>query len=140
MISLPRHPLKRAGLAFTFLWFLVGGIGHFLASGFFVSICPPWVPEPLRVVQLSGALELLLAALLIPVRTRSLAGLALLALIVAVTPANVWMLIEHDTRFAQFPVGLLWLRLLIQAAFLVNVWWCTRPEAEPAAPGSPSPT
>lgn len=138
MISLPRHPLKRAGLAFTFLWFLVGGIGHFLATDFFVSICPPWVPEPLLVVQVSGAIELLLAALLIPLRTRPLAGLALLALIVAVTPANVWMLIEHDTRFAQFPVGLLWLRLLIQAAFLVNVWWCTRPE--PAAGQAPSPT
>lgn len=129
MISLPPSPLKRAGWLFTFLWFLVGGLGHFAAADFFVSICPPWVPEPLLVVYVSGVIELLLTALLIPVPTRPLAGVALLALIVAVTPANVWMLTQHDSQFAQFPVWLLWFRLVIQVALLANVWWSTRQDA-----------
>ncbi len=130
MIDLPEDPLKRAGLAFTFLWFVVGGAGHFLVPAFFVSICPPWVPEPLLVVQVSGVIELLLATLLIPARTRSLAGLALVALIAAVTPVHVYML-QVPEKYPQFPVAALWLRLVIQAFFIVNVGWSTRPE--PAA-------
>lgn len=126
-LSLPAAPLKRAGLVFTFLWFLIGGIGHFLLPGFFVSICPPWVPEPLAVVALSGIAEIALALQLIPLRTRSFAGYALLALIAAVTPVHIWMLMVPE-RFPQFPVALLWLRLVIQAAFFVNVWWSTRPD------------
>ena len=127
MLTLPSHPLRRAGLIFSFLWFAVGGAGHFVLPAFFVSICPPWVPEPLLVVYLSGVVELLLALLLIPLRTRAPAGLALLALIVAVTPVHIWMLMVPE-QFPQFPVAALWLRLLIQVAFFANVAWSTRPE------------
>ncbi len=126
-LSLPAAPLKRAGLVFTFLWFLIGGIGHFLLPAFFVSICPPWVREPLAVVVLSGIAEIALALQLIPLRTRRWAGYALLALIAAVTPVHIWMLMVPE-RFPQFPVALLWLRLVIQAAFFANVWWSTRPD------------
>ena len=127
-LSLPAAPLKRAGLLFTCAWFVVGGVGHFVVPGFFVSICPPWVPEPVLVVYLSGVIELLLAALLLPRRTRGAAGLALLALIVAVTPVHIWMLMVPE-RFPHIPVVLLWIRLVVQAGFIVNVWWSTRPDA-----------
>lgn len=127
MITLPIHPARRAGLIFSFLWFAVGGAGHFVLPTFFVSICPPWVPEPLLVVYASGVIELLLAALLLPARTRALAGLALLVLIVAVTPVHIWMLMVPE-QFPQFPIAALWLRLLIQVAFFANVAWSTRPE------------
>lgn len=127
LAPLPAAPLKRAGLAFTFIWFLVGGIGHFVLPDFFVSICPPWVPRPLAVVYASGVVEIALALQLIPARTRSMAGYALLALIAAVTPVHIWMLMVPE-RFPQFPVALLWLRLVIQAAFFANVWWSTRPD------------
>ena len=41
-------------------------------------------------------------------------------------------------RWQLWPVILLaaaalWLRLAIQAAFIVNVWWSTRPDPQPAA-------
>lgn len=137
MIALPASPLKRAALAFTFLWFLVGGIGHFVMPAFFVAICPPWVPEPMQIVYLSGLVEIALALLLIPARTRRFAGHALLALILAVTPVHIWMLMVPE-RFPQFPVALLWLRLLIQVAFFANVWWSTRPERHPDQRMSPS--
>ena len=79
MIALPASPLKRAGLAFTFIWFMVGGIGHFVLPGFFVSICPPWVPEPLAVVYLSGVVEIALAL--------QLAGIASLLIVARVVLA-----------------------------------------------------
>src|SRR5579859_2089071 len=57
---------KLAGLAFVFLWFFAGGIGHFLATGFFLSIVPPYVPWPVAAVYVSGVFELLGAFGLIP--------------------------------------------------------------------------
>jgi uncharacterized membrane protein len=132
---LPLDPWRRTGLLFTVLWFTVGGLGHFVAPGFFVSICPPWVPEPLLVVYASGVVELALAALLIPPRTRSMACLALLALILAVTPVHIWMVMVPE-RFAQIPEPLLWLRIAIQIAFFANVAWCTRPESQRMSPST----
>ena len=33
-----------AGLAIVFLWFLIGGIGHFVATEAAMRIVPPYVP------------------------------------------------------------------------------------------------
>jgi len=52
---------KRLGLGIVFLWFFVGGVGHFTNAGFFVAIAPPWVPFPVCAVYISGVIEIVLA-------------------------------------------------------------------------------
>jgi uncharacterized membrane protein len=129
---------KLAGLAFVFLWFFVGGLGHFAATGFFVGIVPPYIPWPLAVVYISGVFELLGAFGLIARATRPWAGLGLLLLIVCVSPANIYMW-QHPQLFPQFPPLLLGLRLVIQVGLMVLVWWSTRVEAAvPAGSAQPS--
>ena len=49
------------------------------------------------------------------------AGVWLIALLVAVFPANVFMAVHAD-RFSIAPL-LLWLRLPLQAVFVAVVWW-----------------
>ena len=120
--------LKRAGLGFVFLWFFIGGIGHFVSTGFFVRIVPPYIPWPLAAVYVSGIFELIGAFALLSRAWRGWAGIGLLALIVCVTPANLWMW-QHPDLFPQFPAPLLGLRLVIQALLIVVVWWSTRPDA-----------
>ena len=83
--------LRYLGLATIFLWFFVGGIAHFTSTDFFVSIVPPWVPFPLWAVYVSGAIELVLAVLVLWPLSRRLAGWGLIALTIAVTPANLHM-------------------------------------------------
>ena len=117
---------KRAGLVFVFLWFFIGGTGHFLGPEFFLKIVPPWVPNPLAAIYLSGVAELLGALALIPARTRPLAGVWLLGIIVCVTPVHIYML-QAPERFPQFPLFALWLRLPIQLLLMLCVWWSTRP-------------
>ncbi len=119
--------LRFAGLAFVFLWFCGGGIGHFVATEFFVGIVPPYIPWPLAAVYVSGVFELLGAFGLIPRVTRRWAGLGLFLLILCVTPANLWMW-QHSELFPKFPPALLGLRLLIQVLLLALVWWSTRPQ------------
>ena len=55
--------------------------------------------------------------------TRRAAGIGLFALTILVTPANVYMLQQHDS-FA-IPLWILIARLPMQAALLAVIWWST---------------
>jgi uncharacterized membrane protein len=111
------------GLGFVLLWFLVGGIAHFAATELEMRIVPPYIPWPRATVLLSGLFELLGAAGLLLRRTRLAAGLGLLALTIAVTPANVYML-QHADLF-NVPYWALLLRLPVQVALLALIAWST---------------
>ena len=122
---------KKAALALVFLWFSIGGIGHFLAPGFFIKIIPPGLPFRLEAVYVSGFFELLGAAGLLVATWRRPAGLGLIALTLAVTPANVYMW-ANPGLFPAIPEVLLALRLVLQVLLLAAIWWSTQRPA-PAA-------
>ena len=70
--------------------YLFAGISHFRIPKFFIKITPPWVPAPEKVNLLVGAIEILLAiGLLIPYTTK-IAAWGVIALLIAVFPANVY--------------------------------------------------
>lgn len=116
---------KKAALALVFLWFSIGGIGHFLAPEFFLKIIPPGLPFRLEAVYVSGFFELLGAAGLLVATWRRQAGLGLIALTVAVTPANVYMW-ANPALFPAIPEVLLALRLVLQVLLLATIWWATQ--------------
>jgi uncharacterized membrane protein len=111
---------------------VVVGVLHFVNPGGFVRIVPAYLPAPLALVLISGAAEILGGlGLLIP-RTRRLAAWGLIALYLAVFPANLNMALHHiplgDAPIAPDQVWLLWLRLPFQALFIAWAYWLTRPE------------
>ena len=120
---------RRGGLAIVSLWFMVGGVAHFTATDFFLWITPPWVPFPLAVVYVSGVIEVLLALAILYRPWRSAGGWGLIALTLAVTPANIHMLVNAD-QFAEIPVINLQIRLVVQVFLLALIWWSTRPTRE----------
>lgn len=122
-----KHYLRLAGIAFIFLWFFGGGVGHFVNPEFFLSIVPPWVPYPLAAVYLSGAIELVLSILILFKKIRPLAGWGIIALTIAVTPANIHMWMNPDL-FPEVSPDLLSIRLVIQVFLLLLIWWATRVE------------
>ena len=83
---------RAVGLAVVFLWFFIGGIAHFIFTKAEMRIVPPYIRWPWAAVIISGVLELLGAAGLLWRPTRRIAGLGLIALTVAVTPAHIYML------------------------------------------------
>ncbi len=113
------------GLVIVFIWFMFGGITHFTNPDFFVAIMPPYLPWHLEIVYLSGALEVLFAAMLVPPKTRQLAGNLLLLLTVAVTPANIHMWMNTEL-FPDVEPMFLSVRLVVQVALLGLIWWSTR--------------
>jgi uncharacterized membrane protein len=61
-------------------------------------------------------------------KTRRLAGLGLIALLVAVFPANINMAVNSE-KFNKFPAWALWARLPLQFAMIAGVWRATQPRA-----------
>lgn len=117
----------RATLVFLFLWFFLGGIAHFAFTEVEMRVVPPALPAPEALVLISGAFELLGAAGLVWSRTRRWAGWGLMALTIAVTPANVYMLMQHEAF--DVPRWLLIARLPFQLLLLWLIWWSTRDHA-----------
>ena len=109
------------------LLFFTAGVLHFVMPGFFDRIVPPWVPNARVATYVSGVFEILGAiGLLIPA-TRVAAAWGLIALLVAVLPANMHML--NQARAAQASAGYivgLWLRLPLQPLLMWWVWRAVR--------------
>jgi uncharacterized membrane protein len=105
------------------------GVTHFTADYIFVQIVPPVFPAPYALVWVSGVAEIALGCALQFQRTRRLAGFGLVALYVAVFPANIYMTLANVQvkdlpSFLPQPSPLaLWLRLPLQFAFIAAALW-----------------
>lgn len=116
---------RKLGIGFVFVWFFGGAQIHFFWTSFDVGIMPPYIPYPVAMVYLSGALEVIGALGLLFASTRQWAGTMLFLLTIAVTPVHIYML-QYPERFPDAPLWALWLRLFVQALLLACIWWCTR--------------
>ena len=113
--------MKRLSLGLAALLFATSGTLHFLESNWFVQIVPPQLPAKETLVAISGAAELAGAiGQLIP-RTRTAAAVCLIALLIAVFPANIYMALDRE-RFASIPEWTLIARLPLQLVLIAWVW------------------
>lgn len=110
-------------------FFLVGGIAHFVAANFFVAIMPAYLPWHYELVILSGVFELMGALGLQLPRTRLIAAYGLIALCVAVFPANLNMAL-HPDQFSDVPAFALYARLPLQILVIWFIWWSVKVERE----------
>lgn len=114
--------LRIAAVILVALYFLIGGVTHFTSPEFFVAIMPPYLPYHLEIVWISGVFEILGGlGLLIP-RTRLLAGYGLIALTIAVSPANIHMAMNPNL-FPDVSSALLYFRLVLQLFLLWLIWF-----------------
>jgi uncharacterized membrane protein len=127
MSFLPDSWPKRVALLLLAAFFVFAGVSHFTNEAFFLRIVPPWLPAPLLMVQLSGVAEIAGGIGVQIPRLRRLAGWGLLALLVAVYPANVHMAL-HPEQFPDTSPTALYVRLPVQLVFAAWVWWATKPD------------
>jgi uncharacterized membrane protein len=111
------------------LFFVAAGANHFVRTGFYLRMMPPYVPLHLAMVQISGVAEILLGVLVLFPRLSPIAGWGLIALLIAVFPANVQMALHPET-FPEFSARALWLRLPLQGVMIAWAFWYTRRNRE----------
>ncbi len=103
------------------------GVNHFVNPASYVEIMPAVLPAPLALVYISGVAEILGGLGLILPATRKLAAWGLIALLIAVFPANVNMAVnELPLRADPIPTWLLWARLPLQLVAIAWCYWFTR--------------
>lgn len=113
--------------------YVVAGTMHFVAPKVYAQIVPPAIPRPLDLVYLSGIAEIVLGIGVTIPRTRRVSAWGLVALLVAVFPANVYMathdvVIEGVPEWAREPSdAATWARLPLQGVLVLWAWWYTRP-------------
>lgn len=105
--------------------FMVGaGTLHFIRPDFYLKIMPPCLPWPLELVYLSGVIEFVLGLLLLVPRFTRWAAWGIIALLIAIFPANIY-LYQHQEIIPGPPLLHL-LRLPLQAAFILWAFWHTK--------------
>ena len=113
--------------------YVVAGVMHFVVPEAYVQVMPPVLPAPLALVYLSGIAEVALGVGVLVPQTRRYAAWGLVALLVAVFPANVYMatsgVVVQGTPFGTLDPSAAerWGRLPLQAVLVAWAWWYTRP-------------
>ena len=105
--------------------FVAAGIGHFVAPGFYLKIMPPYLPLHRELVLISGIAEVLLGALVLVPKTSRFAAWGLIALLIAVFPANLYVY-QNRASFPQLPPFAHLLRLPLQGVLILWAYVYTR--------------
>ena len=104
--------------------FIVAGVAHFRTPEPFVKIVPPYLPSPYVLVYVSGIFEILGGLGILVPATRIIAGWGLIALLIAVFPANIYMA-GAGIKIGGFPSQpwMAWARLPLQFVLMALVYW-----------------
>ena len=133
---------RDAGRGALVIMFLFTGASHFTNMKYdFAAMVPAPLPNDLWVIYLTGVFEIAGAIGLLLPRTRKLAGVCLVLLLVALFPANVNAALNEIPLRGEPPTPL-WLRTPVQLLFIAMVWWTSikepasaqRVRGEPARP------
>ncbi len=109
---------------------VVAGTLHFVATDVYVAVMPGYLSLHRELVYLSGMFEVLFGLGLLWRKTRAAAGIGLIALYLAVLPANINMAVNDIQPVGlHIPALLLWARLPFQFVFIYWAWRVSRPES-----------
>nr|WP_294925770.1 DoxX family protein [uncultured Flavobacterium sp.] len=111
-MDLPWHLYLMASL------YIIAGINHFRSPGMYIRIIPPYFSNPKLVNILSGAAEIILGFLLMFPFLSHFAAWGIIALLIAVFPANLFMYQNKKASFG-LPKWILLLRMPVQLLFIL---------------------
>ena len=104
------------------IFYIIVGIKHFQDPSWFVQIVPPILPYKYELVYISGFFEVLLGILLMIPRFQSIAAKGILALLICVYPANIYLAQTNGVAMGISPL-IAWGRLPFQFVFIGLAYW-----------------
>jgi uncharacterized membrane protein len=103
------------------LFFMAAGLNHFVNPAPYLAMMPSYLPWPAGTNWISGAAEIAGGVGVLFARTRRAAGWGLIALLVAVFPANVNVAL-HGWPGENIALWILWARLPFQPVMIWAVY------------------
>lgn len=101
------------------LLYILAGLNHFRNPRMYHEIIPPYFSNPKLLNQISGLTEIILGVLLCVPMFSKFAAWGIIALLIAVFPAN-WYMFQNEKASFGLPKWILLLRLPLQ---LLLVFW-----------------
>lgn len=111
-MTLPWHLYLMASL------YILTGINHFRKPRLYIKIIPPFFSNPKRINAIAGAVEILLGILLCIPATSAAAALGIMALLIAIFPANLFMYVNKNANLG-LPKWMLMVRLPLQIVLIL---------------------
>ena len=111
------------------VFFVSTGLLHFARPEFYLKIMPPYLPWHLALVYVSGVFEVLGGVGILVPSLRRAAGWGLIALLVAVFPANIQLAVDSlRGEPGSYNVAVALGRLPLQVPLILWVWWVMHDE------------
>lgn len=128
MIGVCSAAMKTALRWLLTVFMVAAGANHFVSQDGYVAMMPSALPAPLALVYVSGVAEILGGLGLVLERARRAAGWGLIALFIAIFPANLNMAVNHLPLAGHpLPSWALWGRLPLQLVLVAWAHGYTRP-------------
>jgi uncharacterized membrane protein len=99
--------------------YIAAGINHFINPAMYRKIMPPWLPWHAELVLISGLCEIGFGVLLLFPATRIFAAWCIIALLIAVFPANIQMMFQFRANNHPY----LWVAILRLPLQVLLIWW-----------------
>lgn len=122
----------KISVAILALFFTVAGANHFISPGTYLPLMPEYLPWHLPLVYLSGVAEMIGGIGLCLRISRRLAGWWLIAVLIAIFPSNLHMLMNDvPIHGKSVPLWIYWVRLPLQCLLIAWVYVsCVRGKRE----------
>jgi uncharacterized membrane protein len=121
------YAAQRIGVVIAAIFYVVAGALHFIKPEPYLRIMPPYIPWHIAMVRVSGVFEILGGLGLLVPETRRAAAWGLIALLIAVFPANIYMATHPiESGVVSIAPVLRWVRLPLQLLLVWWLLWCTK--------------
>jgi len=119
--------IKELTILLISILYITVGLNHFINPNFFLEIVPPIIPFKLEVVFISGFFEIILGVLVLFKKTRKLASLLIIVLLVVVFPANIYLYLSETPRLSlNITKSQALFRMPFQLSLIIISYWHSR--------------
>ncbi len=115
--------LRNISLIIMAVFYLVGGINHFLHPAAYYPLIPPYIPFHSFINIASGVCEIVFGSLLLFPAYRKAGAYGIVALLILFIPAHIYMIQKGGYMSAQIsiPLWVAWIRLF-PLQFILIAW------------------
>ena len=109
-------------------FYILNGLNHFLNADAYIAIMPTYLPWHSQLVLLSGVAEIAVGAGVLIPATRVTAAWGIIALLILIFPANLYVAMNGLPYVGDEPNAVLnWVRLPFQLVLIAWAYWYTKP-------------